>query len=259
LFHTIFNVLGVLLMWPLAARLTRWLQGRFRAREEDEAQPRHLDDNALAVPALAVAALAREVDRIGHVAGRMARAALAGGDAPRLSRDDLVVGRLAEAADRFAERVNRGAMTRESSARLADTLRIQRYHRVTAEQALGAAALAPPVLGAGVAADWQTFTQQADELLALCDPLATGPAADAETVAAALAAAESSYQALKAALLQAAATGELAIAAMESALRRISALRRAAQQAAKAHRHRHGQREGDGAIEAADTRSGEDA
>lgn len=28
LFHTIFNLLGVLLMWPLAAPLTRWLQAR---------------------------------------------------------------------------------------------------------------------------------------------------------------------------------------------------------------------------------------
>lgn len=144
-------------------------------------------------------------------------------------------------------------MTSESSARLADMLRIQRYHRVTAEQALGAAPLAPPVPGAGVAADWQTFTQQIDRLLALCDPLAQVPAADPETVAAALAAAEPSYQALRAGLLQAAATGELAIAAMETALRR------AAQQAAKAHRHRHGPGEADGATEAADTRSGDDA
>lgn len=45
LFHTTFNLLGVLLMWPLAERLTRWLQQRFRAREDDEAQPQFLDDN----------------------------------------------------------------------------------------------------------------------------------------------------------------------------------------------------------------------
>ena len=57
LFHTIFNVLGVLLMWPLAGALTRWLQQRFRAAEEDEAQPQHLDDTVLAVPTLALDAL----------------------------------------------------------------------------------------------------------------------------------------------------------------------------------------------------------
>lgn len=37
LFHTLFNVLGVLLMWPLAARLAAFLLQRFRTAEEDEA------------------------------------------------------------------------------------------------------------------------------------------------------------------------------------------------------------------------------
>lgn len=61
LFHTTFNLLGVLLMWPLADRLTYWLQRRFRAREEDEAQAQFLDATVLAVPTLALDALAREV------------------------------------------------------------------------------------------------------------------------------------------------------------------------------------------------------
>ncbi len=55
-----FGLLSVLLMWPLATPLTRWLQQRLRAREDDEAQPRHLDDNVLAVARdLAVAASLR--------------------------------------------------------------------------------------------------------------------------------------------------------------------------------------------------------
>ena len=50
---------------------------------------------------------------------------------------------------------------------------------------------------------------------------------------------ESTYQALKAALLDAGAAGGLRIATMETALRRYSALRRAAQQAVKAARILH--------------------
>ena len=73
LFHSIFNILGVLLMWPLASPLTRWLQARFKRREDDEAQVQYLDDNVLPVPALAVEALVREVARVGHVAVRMAK------------------------------------------------------------------------------------------------------------------------------------------------------------------------------------------
>jgi phosphate:Na+ symporter len=52
--------------------------------------------------------------------------------------------------------------------------------------------------------------------------------------AAALDAAEQAYQALKAALLAAGADGQLPMAAMEQTLSRYSALRRAAQQQAKA-------------------------
>ncbi|MBK9685600.1 MAG: hypothetical protein IPO59_20805 [Betaproteobacteria bacterium] len=48
-------------MWPVADRLTAWLQQRFRAREDDEAQPRHLDKNVLAVPTLALDALGPRV------------------------------------------------------------------------------------------------------------------------------------------------------------------------------------------------------
>jgi phosphate:Na+ symporter len=78
LFHSVFNVLGVLLMWPLASRLTRWLLTLFRAAEDDEATPRYLDDNVLAVPTLAVDALTHEIDRLGMVSRRMMRRALAG-------------------------------------------------------------------------------------------------------------------------------------------------------------------------------------
>ena len=41
LFHTLFNVLGVLLMGPLANRLGEFLLRRFRTAEEDAARPRY--------------------------------------------------------------------------------------------------------------------------------------------------------------------------------------------------------------------------
>ena len=193
LFHSCFNLLGVLLMWPMAAALTRWLQRRFRAREEDEAQPRYLDDNVLAVPALAVSALEQEVARIGHVAVRAARAALAGADAPAIARDQLVVARLAAAAEAFVERVNRNAMSPVTSARLARALRVQRYLETVAEQAQAAALL--PRGESVVPAAEAAFAQRADALLAACDAPAPGP-----DLASAVAAMGTAYQALKAAL-----------------------------------------------------------
>jgi phosphate:Na+ symporter len=227
LFHSCFNLLGVLLMWPMAGPLTRWLQQRFRAREEDEAQPRHLDDTVLAVPALAVAALEQEVARIGHVAVRAARAALAGADAAAIARDQLIVARLASAAEAFVERVNRAAMSPETSQRLARALRVQRYCETVAEQAQAAAQL--PRGASVVPEDEAAFAQRTDALLAACD--SSAPAPDLASAQAAMSAA---YYALKAALLDAGATGRIRMAPMELALRRYSALRRAAEQAAKA-------------------------
>lgn len=70
LFHTLFNLLGVLLMWPLADRMTRALMQRWRSREEDEAAPVFLDDSVLIVPALALEAPARCRHHLRHRAVR---------------------------------------------------------------------------------------------------------------------------------------------------------------------------------------------
>jgi phosphate:Na+ symporter len=233
LFHTTFNVLGVLLMWPLATSLTHWLQQRFRAREDDDAQPQFLDDNVLAVPTLAMSALEREVARMGHLAVQLSRSALAGTEPPILARAQAGVTQLDAAVEAFVERMNRGEMPQRTAERLARTLRVQRYHETTAEQALAAAPLQPPAAtGPAVDLPHVAFVQRADALLALCDP--TLGEADATAIANALQATEAAYQELKSALLAAGAAGGVHVSDMETALRRYSAMRRAVQQAAKA-------------------------
>ena len=230
LFHTIFNVLGVLLMWPVAGALTRWLEARFRGREDDEGTPRHLDNTVLAVPALAVDALEHEVERIGVVARRMLRAALAGAPVAGLAADRAVASRLDAAAEAFVERMNRTSMTADTSAQLARVLRIQRHHESTIEQATLIAelpALARPTDALTDAA--AVFERQAQALLEAADR-----GAGAGEVSPISEAMERSYQALKATLLAAGAAGDLTPAVMEAALRRTSAARRALQQVGKA-------------------------
>ncbi len=234
LFHTTFNLLGVLLMWPLAARLTRWLQQRFRAREEDEAQPQFLDVTVLAVPTLALDALTREVARAGQVALRMARSALSGADAVALKADHTILTSLDTAIERFVERLREALMSQAASARLAALLRIQRYHETAAEQAVAAAALPPlGAADAGLASAQAAFAAAASALLSRCDP--TGPV-DADALEADLGTMEAHYEDLKATLLSAGADARLALTDMEQALRRCSALRRAAQQLHKSRR-----------------------
>jgi len=236
LFHTVFNLLGVMLMWPLAARLTRWLQRRFRAREEDEAQLQFLDDNVLAVPSLALEALEREIGRIGHIASRMARTALAGADTGRVAEDWRIASALDAAVERFVERMHRAEMGKTTSERLAWALRVLRYHETASEQALAASHLVPWVAasGTGLAQAQGLFAEHADALFEVCDPQ-QGDSSPG-MVAAALDVMEQAYQALKAALLAVGADGQIPMEAMEQSLRRYSALRRAAQQQAKASR-----------------------
>jgi phosphate:Na+ symporter len=234
LFHTTFNLLGVLLMWPLAGLLTSWLLTRFRAREEDEAQPRYLDDNVLAVPTLALDALEREVARIGHRSVALARSALRGSDAATLAAGQAIVARLDAAVEGFVERMNRRAMPLRTSQRLARSLRVQRYHATTAEHALSAGAPPSglPAMGNSVAAPLAAFRARGDALLEQCDP--ARPPAETAVRDAALAATEAAYEHLKEALLVAGAAGHTRLPEMERALRHFSLLRRAAQQAHKA-------------------------
>jgi phosphate:Na+ symporter len=237
LFHTTFNLLGVVLMWPLAAGLTRWLQRRFRAREEDQAQLQFLDDNVLAVPALALDALDRETARIGTLVTRMARGALVGNESGQVEADQRIAARLDAAVEQFVERLHRGALTPNASQRLAWALRVMRYHDSASEQALAASRLThwAAAVGSALAQAQSRFAHDADALLALCDPQLGEPSPG--MVAAAVDPMERSYQSVKAAILAAGADGQMPLVAMEQALRRYSALRRAAQQLAKASRN----------------------
>lgn len=234
LFHTGFNLLGVALMWPVADRLTAWLQQRFRAREDDEAQPRHLDDNVQAVPTLALDALALEIGRVGAAAQRILRDVLSGAPAAALARDQAVVRGLDAAVERFVEGMQRQAMSQAASERLAQLLRLERYHESAAEAALVAAPL--PQAGAdepGLRAAQDHFLQCCRDLLPQAGlPEAVAPAA----ATASEVDMEAAYEALKASWLAAGAAGRLPLATMEDALRRHSALRRALQQTLKARR-----------------------
>lgn len=65
LFHTSFNLIGVLLMWPVANRMADWLSHRFVDHEDDISKPRHLDQNIVTISSLAIPAVEQEVHRLG--------------------------------------------------------------------------------------------------------------------------------------------------------------------------------------------------
>jgi phosphate:Na+ symporter len=76
MFHTTFNVLGVLLILPISNNLSRFLEKQFRTTEEIESKPKYLDKTVAATPALALNAIILELVRMGEIARRMAKGAL---------------------------------------------------------------------------------------------------------------------------------------------------------------------------------------
>ncbi|MCA9634529.1 MAG: Na/Pi symporter [Myxococcales bacterium] len=68
LFHTTFNLLGVIMIWPLSQKLEDALGRRFVSEGELESRPRFLDDTVLTIPALALEATRREMGRVAHLA-----------------------------------------------------------------------------------------------------------------------------------------------------------------------------------------------
>ena len=140
LFHTVFNVLGVVLIWPIAGRLTTFLETRFKTVDDDEIQPRHLDKTVQAVPALALEALGQEVRHMGSMAITAVRAALNDSREPSIARRRTTVARLAKAIADFIVQLNRAGMSRDQSERLSKILRQARYYEAAAELAAESAA-----------------------------------------------------------------------------------------------------------------------
>lgn len=243
LFHTLFNLLGVALMWPLSGRLIAFLQRRFRTREEEVGQPQYIDRNVATVPSLAADALRREMLRLGGMTlgGVRARTArLAGQPAP--PDDAAAQPGLSQAMRAFLTTVTRQGMSERTAGTLAVLLRIQGYYDICQELApdieLGREAVAA-LAGTPLHAEVCALAGHAARLLAQIDPAGEQPQPATPEQ---LAAFETDYQTLKAALLAAGADGRLAMAALDALTRSFSVLRRIVDQAAKAARLLDGQR-----------------
>lgn len=235
LFHTVFNLLGVALMWPLADALTEFLLRRFHTAEEDEARPRYLDANVGEVPVLALDALEREIRRMGEIALRMLDAAFTGDEARRsgVERDRVIVERLNFAVGEFIARLHRASMSADSARKLPRLLRIARYYEALAELAGEAAQVTlDDAIPPNVQLATERLRAEAESLLAVAASWPGGVTAlDAH-----LAEFERLYQVLKAELLEAGTQGLLPVLAMDGRLRVASALRRAMRQGVKAAR-----------------------
>jgi phosphate:Na+ symporter len=245
LFHTVFNVLGVSLMWPVSTRLVDFLERRFRSREEDEAQPRFLDRNIVTTPFLAIHALAMELERMGGIALRIAKSAMNTETTvdPRLEADSRVLDSLVEAVGEFTTLMQRSSLPAELDEVLPNALRVSRYYTEAVELARRIAAAqsaGEPIVAADLAAAVADFKAVVVKLLDTADVRNTE--FSLEKNAAQLQELEGEYQRLKTHLLRGGAAGQLPVRRVVAQLDVCSDMRRLAEQAEKGARYLDGLR-----------------
>ena len=236
-FHTSFNVLGVLLMVPLAGFILALLARRFRSAEEDQSRPRYLDTTVLAVPALAVEAVNRELVRLGAIALRAARAAVSAERAPatQLLADQAQAGSLAGAIGSFIAELGRHGLSERIASALPDALRAAQFYTAVTDLAVEVAqgqSASAPLDDERLAPLLAEFKRQAVEVLDLAD---VGSAEFAlERGEHALAPLEDLYGAVNTALLRAGAEGRIPVRRMSAEIDTVRHIRRTARRAMKA-------------------------
>ena len=129
LFHTIFNILGILLLWPLTKPLVKQVKKWFRTLEEQLGRPRYLDATVIRTPSLAIPAMIMEAGRIGEVCRNMIMTAARCADTkcPQLHADKAIMDRLQQAIGKFSIKMSQEGLPEGISHTLPQILRVTQY------------------------------------------------------------------------------------------------------------------------------------
>ncbi|HEX9715519.1 MAG TPA: Na/Pi symporter [Desulfurivibrionaceae bacterium] len=240
LFHSVFNILGLCLMLPLSRSMVLILKGWFRSHEEDEAQPLYLDKNIAATPVLAFHALAKEIERIGNIARRMAKGAISSETGPslQLDADRQVLLKLEIEVGNFINLISRGNLPEELDHVLPNALRVTSYYREVADVSLRVAQMQQQsrlLANTSLAQEIGLYKQQVVKLLDLTDVARKDYAP--EECAALFKETEEMYRHLKSSLLKAGTKSLLPVGLMVSLIDLMSDVRRIADQIEKGARY----------------------
>lgn len=135
MFHTAFNILGVMLMWPITEKLAEALRKRFTSQEEIDGRPQYLDKTVAVSPTLALNALGLELARVGSIARRMSKASLSQeqGVSRLLKADRSAILALVRKIGDFVSHLERSTMPTDISTELPKVLRTSQYYIMTAD------------------------------------------------------------------------------------------------------------------------------
>lgn len=126
LFHTIFNVLGVMLIFPLNNRMAIFLEKRFISRDQASSLPKFLDKTLASTPVLAVNAVVMELDSIEQRV-KILVTKLIQLQSPLLNQEAEKIKQLLLLVSQFIGSLERNETSLETTNHLATLLRINQY------------------------------------------------------------------------------------------------------------------------------------
>lgn len=131
LFHTTFNFLGVLIMWPFTPRLVNFLENRIS--HPGAAHTKYLDKTLINTPNLALDALAMELERIGRKLRELQSNLIFNNQQKFSSQTRLETLELIKACQGYAMTIQQYDVPSSIGSRIPTALRVCQYYRTIEE------------------------------------------------------------------------------------------------------------------------------
>ncbi|OZG73179.1 Na+/phosphate symporter [Hahella sp. CCB-MM4] len=222
-FHSLFNLLGVALMWPLGTPMIRWLKTRFQ-RGGKVLSLKHIDKNASVVPDLAFRAVRMELERFQGLLSAHIRASLLNPEDKVTEETRNALRELLDEINQYISNLLQQPLSASMANQIPDALQVVQYAYNLLET-MDSLRKEPTVQAELMTQlnDWlvnHAFPSNLEPL----DMLGTSKDAD------------DSYQRLKQRLLDSAMEGRLGLSKMNQLLQRLSQYKRLQEQQIKAVR-----------------------
>ena len=234
LFHTAFNVLGVVLIWRLADPLEKWLSGKFTSTKDTISDPKYLDKTTLEVPHLAITSIRLELQRLNQHVLQNARHSIHHNQSIAwLQQQHESTKQHVLKLGEFSAQLYQQHISEQIADQLTDLLRISQYYETISALTISIAKSRPLSRQPIEAELQQRLTSFDVDCLLLLDTARLDTVDN--SMKSMLDTLEKNYLSLKSLLLRRGAEGRLSIARMEKELQTTSQQRRLCQQAVKAN------------------------
>lgn len=132
LFHTIFNILGVLIFLPFTHKLVAFLDKNIGREVSILGKPKYLDDNILSTPTLAMDALFMELGRLGEMTRETCQKAISSKFRhPDFIKEKTAIDTLIIAIRVYCVKIQRLDLPEQVGIKLPPSLRVIQYFRKT--------------------------------------------------------------------------------------------------------------------------------